>query len=199
MTENTIVIPDTIKFLYDKPVNLEAIGVITDRKEAPKDSTWNELYEFYTAQLAARKTQYDYWCFQKEICKNVWESKLSHLNNYYETSMDYYDGENSLAKIWETGEFYKCYKNGDDVEFQFGNAIYDSDAGLQLYCHFYKKKYQSNDWELSDKWNPDAEEDNRYTREKMIPIIGKETINLQLLHEAVDEIINIIKDRTVDL
>ena len=69
----------------------------------------------------------------------------------------------------------------------------------QLYCCFYEKKYQSNDWELSDKWNPDTEDDNRYTREKMIPIIGKETINLQLLHEAVDEIINIIKDRKVDL
>ena len=189
MTENTIVIPDTIKFLYDKPVNLEAIGVITDRKEAPKDSTWNELYEFYTAQLAARKTQYDYWCFQKEICKNVWESKLSHLNNYYETSMDYYDGENSLAKIWEEDCFYKCYKNRNDEEFCFGNML-DPDDGLQLYFYFHKKGYLSNDWELSDKWNSVPEEDTRYTREKMVPIVGQKTIDLQLLHEAVNEVIN---------
>ena len=192
MTENHIVIPDTIKFLYDKPVNLDAIGIIISRKEAPKDSTWNELYEFYTAQLAAWKTQYDHWCFQREICETVWENKLSQLNDYNETSMDYYDGENSLANIWETEEFYKCYKNGNDVEFWFGNMI-DPDDGLRLYFHFYKKEYQSNDWELSDKWNSDPEEDTRYTREKMIPIVGQEIIDLQLLHEAVDEVINKIK------
>ncbi|MCD4719800.1 MAG: hypothetical protein K8S13_08050 [Desulfobacula sp.] len=194
MAENQIVVPETIQFYYERPVNWEAIDIIINTKVPPKDSKWEELHEFYTAQLAAKKTQYDFWCFINEICKVLWDDKVIRLNNFFEVDNVDYNGENRLEKVWSDSQIYKTYNIESNYQFCFGCYI-ESEKGLSLWCYLQEnqdEKYPSSTWELSDKWNPDPEDDVRNTS-KMLPIVSNTNFNLQPLHEATDEIMYILK------
>ena len=195
MVENQVVVPETIQFYYKERVNYEAVDIISNIKTPPKDSTWEELNEFYTAQLAAKKTQYDFWCFINEICKVLWEDKLIKLNNSFEVDNVDYNGENFLEKVWSDKQIYKTYNLGSNYQFCFGCYI-ESDKGLSLWCYLQEnpeEKYPSSDWILSDKWDVNPEDDVRNAKEK-VPIVSDTNLNLQALHEATDEIIYTLKD-----
>lgn len=185
---NQIAVPETIQFYYGKKVNYEAINLILNQVKPPKDSTWEELDEFYGAKLAAQKTRYDLWCFLREIAKALWEEKIAALARCNEIEMVDYDDDHLIDTVWSEKEFYQIYTIREKYEFFIGCKIGDTD---DLYLWFYltddKENCLSDEWELSGDW--DTPDDNNIIYSKVkIPVIRSKIVDLEPFYGILGEV-----------
>lgn len=196
MYKSKIIVPDSVRFCFRSSANSEAIQLVLYKKEPPQDSTWSELSEFYTAQLAAYKTQYDFWCFLMELNEAIWDEKVDRLNDCEEIPMVDYEGENRSSFVWDHDSFYKGYYIKNYHLFLYTN--FDSD-GPRLSFYIYNENdenFLSDEWGLSEKWETIPSDNTRYTKKKLIPFEDNSSFDLFPLHEAADEIITLIEEWT---
>lgn len=194
---NQIAVPETVQFYYGKKVNYEAINLILNQAKPPKDSTWEELDEFYGARLAAQKTQYDLWCFLRETAKALWEGKIAALAQCNEIEMVDYDGDHLIDTVWAEKEFYQTYTISEKYEFFIGCEIGDTD---DLYLWFYfmddKENFLSDDWELRGDW--DTPDDNIIYSKIKIPVARSNIVDLEPFDGILNEIFQKVSKYCLD-
>ncbi|MBX3618100.1 hypothetical protein [Nitrosomonas sp.] len=196
MSEN-IQISESLQFYFANNQNQGAIDEILSQKTMPSDLSWEEIGQFNEAKLSALNVQLDYWKLLHHIWNMTWGTAID-LSRYQPVSPMFYasrkGNENSVEWVWDC-YFYKA--------FEFKNyRIYtvccaDSKSGVQIgfFVEDENSEYAiSNQLVLSESWL-EAENDERWTKNKLVQIAGQTNVNIDLLAGLANEVASALAQR----
>jgi hypothetical protein len=192
MTE--IAIPESLQFYFKSLENARSIDRLIDSRSSKaseiEDMGWDDLRQFYQAQLAAFKTQVDYWQFCDDVWRETWGNALANLSECSELDFSEYN-DHEIKRNLEFAWTYSISK----VHAWKGGALVTQvfcDAECLLigfYCQSKNGDYElSNSLVLSDKWGP-VEEDQRSLKKKLVKLRGQNVIDLSMLKAETEEVI----------
>jgi hypothetical protein len=180
MTE--IAIPESLQFYFKSLENARSIERLIDSRSSKaseiEDMDWDDLRQFYQAQLAAFKTQMDCWTFCDDIWNLVWGEAVASLSGAVEIDSDDYKGERNLSYVWDNG---MCRIH----EWKGGRLVTKIYCGMEyMWVGFYYEdshgEYEaSNGLVLSDNWEAE-EDDERNLKKKLVNPRGQGTLDLNL-------------------
>jgi hypothetical protein len=189
MSEN-IKISGGLQFYFDNNQNQGAIDKILSQKNMPSDLNWKEIEQFNDAKLSALSVQVDYWKLLHHIWNVTWGTAIN-LSRYQPVAPIFYaerkGNENSVEWVWDS-YFYKTfeYKN-----YRLYTICYaDTEDGVQI--GFFVEDDNSDEYKLSNQlvlsesWL-EAEDNERWTRRKLVQIAGQSNVNIDLLIGLANE------------
>ena len=180
-------VPETVQFYYEKRANTEAIDLLLNQKNPPKDSRWEELNEFYSARLAAEKTQYDLWNFFREMAAKLWGAPLANFSHCRESDMADYEGGQRLETVWDEKEFYQSFRIRDRYFFCIGCQIcQESSLNMWFYLLDENDEDLSIQWNLSENWA--ADDEDYIVAKDVLPVSGCKSIDLAPCYNLLGEV-----------
>lgn len=182
MTE--IAIPESLQFYFKSLENARSIDRLVESRSSKAseivDMGWDDLRQFYQAQLAAFKTQVDYWIFCDEVWAFVWGDLIASLPGCTERNGEDYDGERNLEFAWESS-LYRMHTWRDGTLITY---IACSDESMWTSFHYESSQgdYEaSNRLLLSDNWG--AVEDDQWNLKNPIKLRSQSVLDLTFLKD----------------
>lgn len=190
-----IAVPKSLQFYFASLENARSIDRLIDSRDskAPEtvDMSWEDLSQFYQAQLAAFKTQVDYWQFCDDVWRKVWGKALEGVPAAKEQDWDWYEQERSVESVWNAS-MYRSHQftegtllthvSSDTEFFLIGFSYEFADGSFELL----------NDLPLSDNWDKN-EETERYLRNGLISFRGHSTLDISLAQKEAEAAIAALK------
>lgn len=192
-----IQISEGLKFYFDNSQNQRAIDEILSQKSMPSDLSWEEIERFNDAKLSALSVQLDYWKLLHHIWNMTWGTAID-LSRYKPVSPMFYadrkGNENSVEWVWD-GYFYKAF---EFKSYKLYTICYaDNENGVQIGFFVEDENSEfavSNQLVLSENWL-EAEDDERWTRNKLVQIAGQSNVNISLLLGLTNEAVSTLAKR----
>lgn len=188
MSEN-IQISEGLQFYFDNNQNQGAVDEMLSQKDVPSDLTWEEIERFNDAKLSALSVQLDYWKLLYHIWNRTWGAAID-LSRYQPVAPIFYanrkGNENSVEWVWDC-YFYKAFEFKNHRLYTICYA--DTENGIQIgfFVEDENSEYAiSNQLVLSESWL-EAEDDTRWTKNKLVQIAGQSSVNIDLLIGLANE------------
>lgn len=196
MSEN-IQISEGLQFYFANNQNQGSIDEILSQKTMPSDLDWEEIERFNDAKLSALNVQLDYWKLLHQIWNMTWGTAID-LSRYQPVSPMFYadrkGNENSVEWVWDC-YFYKAFEFKNYRIYTICYVDNKSGAQIGFFVENENGEYAiSNQLVLSKSWL-EAENDERWTKNRLVQIAGQANVNIDLLAGLANEVASALAQR----
>ena len=196
MSEN-IQISEGLQFYFANNQNQGAIDEILSQKTMPSDLSWEEIERFNDAKLSALSVQVDYWKLLHHVWKITWGAAIDQ-SRYQPVVPAFYvhrkESESSVEWVWDN-YFYKAFEFKNYTLYTI--CYVDTENGIQIgfFVEDENSEYAiSNQLVLSASWL-EAEDAERWTKNKLVQIAGQSNVNIDLLAGLANEAASALAQR----